>query len=175
MAKKEICDQVGIKLQSIDFNEAQKGKNQCDRDGAVAKRKIRTYVNEGHDVTDAVSVIEAIDAPLAIPKNSKSCVIELDYNNMELGKAKIKDISRCHYFEFEENGIRAWEFQGIGNEKLLQQQDVNFISCSKVVENLISVQCNKLTRTETQKRNFGVQTVTVQQFSSLKKPCQIIF
>ena len=37
LAKKEICDQVGMKLQSIDFNEAQKGKDQCDRDGAVAK------------------------------------------------------------------------------------------------------------------------------------------
>ena len=63
MAKKEICDQAGIKLQSIYFNEAQKGKDKCDRDGAVAKRKIRTYGNEGHNVTDAVSVKEAIDAP----------------------------------------------------------------------------------------------------------------
>ena len=107
LAKKEICDQVGIMLQSIDFNEPQKGKDQCDRDGAVAKRKIRTYVNEGHDVTDAVSVKEAIDAPPGILKNSKSCVIELDYNNVELRKAKIKDISRYCYFEFEENGIRA--------------------------------------------------------------------
>ena len=70
-------------------------------------------MNEGHDVTDAVSVKEAIDAPPGILKNSKSCVIELDYNNIELGKAKIKDISRYHYFEFEENGIRVWEFQGI--------------------------------------------------------------
>ena len=134
LAKKEICDQVGKKLQSIDFNEAQKGKDQCDHDGAVAKRNIRTYVNEGHDVTDAVSVKEGIDASPGILKNSKSCVIELDYNNLELGKAKTKDISRYHYFEFEENGIRAWEFQGIGNGKLLQQQDVNFISCSKVVK-----------------------------------------
>ena len=90
--------------------------------------------NEGHDVTDAVSVKETIDAPLGILKNRRSCVIEPEYNNMELGKAKIKDISRCHHFEFEENGIRAWEFQGIGNGTLLQQQDVNFISCLKVVK-----------------------------------------
>ena len=88
MAKKEICDQVGIKLQSIDFNEAQKGKDQCDRHDEVAKRKIRTYLNEGHNVTDAVSVKEAIDAPPGILKNSKSCVIELDYNNMKPVKGK---------------------------------------------------------------------------------------
>ena len=91
-------------------------------------------MNEGHDVTDAVSVKEAIDAPPGILKNSKSCVIELDYNNIKLGKAKIRDTMRYHYFEFEENGIRAWEFQGIGNGKLLQQQDVNFISCLEVVK-----------------------------------------
>ena len=79
MAKKEICDSVGIKLESIDFNVAQKGKDQCDRDGAVAKRKICTYVNEGHDVTSATEVKEAVDAPPGILKNSKSCVIEIDY------------------------------------------------------------------------------------------------
>ena len=64
-------------------------------------------MNEGHNVTDAVSIKEAIDAPLGILKNSKSSVVEQDYNNMDLGEAKIKDISRYHYFEFEENGIRA--------------------------------------------------------------------
>ena len=26
MAKKEVCDKLGIKLKSLDFNEAQKGK-----------------------------------------------------------------------------------------------------------------------------------------------------
>ena len=46
MAKKEICDSVGIKLESMDFNEAQKGKDHCGHDGAAAKRKIHTYVNE---------------------------------------------------------------------------------------------------------------------------------
>ena len=37
MKKKEVCDKLGVKLKSLDFNEAQKGKDQCDRDGAVAK------------------------------------------------------------------------------------------------------------------------------------------
>ena len=53
------------------------------------------------------------------------CVIELDYNNIELEKVKIKDVNRYHYFKVEETGIRAWEFQGIGHGKLLQLQDVN--------------------------------------------------
>ena len=134
MAKREICDQVGIKLESIDFNEAQKGKDQCDRDGAVVKRKLRSYVNSGHDVIDAVNVKEAVDAPPGIVKNSKSCVIELDYNNIELEKVKIRDVSRYHYFKVEETGIRAWKLQGIGHGKLLQLQGVNFTSSLKVAE-----------------------------------------
>ena len=72
MVKKEICDQVGMKPESIDYNEAQNGKDQCDRDGAVAKRKIRSYVDSGHDVIDAVNVKEAVGVSPGIVKNSKS-------------------------------------------------------------------------------------------------------
>ena len=36
MAKKEVCDKVGMKLLSLDFNDAQKEKDQCDIDGAIA-------------------------------------------------------------------------------------------------------------------------------------------
>ena len=134
MAKKEICDSFGIKLESVNFNEAQKGKDQCDRDGAVAKRKIRTYVNEGHDVTNAVNVKKAVDAPPGVLKNSKSCVIEIDYPNSRPDKIKIKDVSRYHYFQVEEMGIGAWEFEEIGPGKLLQLQDMNFNGSLKVVK-----------------------------------------
>ena len=37
MVKHEIAEKLGLKLTAVDFNEAQKGKDQCDRDGAVAK------------------------------------------------------------------------------------------------------------------------------------------
>ena len=104
IAKKEICDSGGIKLEKIDFNEAQKGKDQCDRDGAVAKRKICTYINKGHDVTNAAEVNEAVDAPPGVLKNSKLCVIGIDYKNSRLDKIKMKDVSRYHYFQFEEMG-----------------------------------------------------------------------
>ena len=40
MVKHEIAEKLSLKLTATDFNEAQKGKDQCDRDGAVAKRAI---------------------------------------------------------------------------------------------------------------------------------------
>ena len=41
--KKGVCDKLGIKLGSLDFNETQKGKDQYDRDGAVAKRCMQFF------------------------------------------------------------------------------------------------------------------------------------
>ena len=61
MAKREVCNRLGLKLMSLDFNEAQKGKDQCDRDGAVAKRCIRSFMNSRHDVLNAKDVKLALD------------------------------------------------------------------------------------------------------------------
>ena len=56
MVKHELAEKLGLKLRAVDFSEAQKGKDQCDRDGAVAKRAIRCYVNEGKDVSNAIDI-----------------------------------------------------------------------------------------------------------------------
>ena len=39
--KLEIAEKLDLNVAAIDFSEAQKGKDQCDRDGAVAKRAIK--------------------------------------------------------------------------------------------------------------------------------------
>ena len=39
MEKKEICYEVAIKFVSVDLNEAQKGKDKFDCDGAVQREK----------------------------------------------------------------------------------------------------------------------------------------
>ena len=49
------------KLCRLDFSEPQWGKDQCDRDSAVVKRKIRSYLNAGNDVISAMDVKKAID------------------------------------------------------------------------------------------------------------------
>ena len=77
---------------------------------------------------------EVVDAPPGILKNTKSCVIEIDYSASRLDKVKMKDVSRHHYFQFEEMGIRAWEFEGIGTGKLMQMQEVNFGNSLEVVK-----------------------------------------
>ena len=46
----------------------------------------------------------------------------------------MKDVSRYHYFQFEEMGVRASEFEGIGTGKLMQLQEVNFGNSLDVVK-----------------------------------------
>ena len=128
MANKEVCDKLGIKLESLDFNEAQKGKDQCNRDGAVAKRCIQSFVNSGNDVLNAKDVKLALDRSIGALSNSKSSVVTINHANGSIGKAKIKDISRYHFFKVEEesNSFREWEFYNIGTGKLIPLQEVGF-------------------------------------------------
>ena len=62
MAKKEVCDKFSIKLKSLDFMKHKKQK--CDRDGVVAERCIRSFVNMGNDVINAKDVKLALDHSL---------------------------------------------------------------------------------------------------------------
>ena len=78
MAKKEVCDKVGMKLLLLDFNEAQKGKDQYDRDGAIGKRCIHSFVNSGNDVVNAKDVKLVLDRSVGALSNSKSSVIEIN-------------------------------------------------------------------------------------------------
>ena len=43
-----------------EFNEPQKGKDQCDRDVAVIKKHIKSYKNSGKDVTTAKDCFKAL-------------------------------------------------------------------------------------------------------------------
>ena len=120
--KHETAEKLGLKLAAVDFNEAQKGKDQCDRDGAVAKRAIQSYVNEGNDVLNAIEIKMALDKSVGSLRNSKTSVISVDASGGHMEKAKIQNISRHHYFKPKETGYRAWEFPGIGPEKLTPYQ-----------------------------------------------------
>ncbi|VDI67385.1 Hypothetical predicted protein [Mytilus galloprovincialis] len=53
---------VGNKIKSYNFSEAQDGKGPCYRRASHIKSVIKRYINEGHDVTSAEEMKVAIDA-----------------------------------------------------------------------------------------------------------------
>ena len=48
-----ISKQNGVFLKRLDYNEPQKGKDQCYRDSAPARNASRTYVEEGNNIMNA--------------------------------------------------------------------------------------------------------------------------
>ena len=66
-------------------------------------------------------------------KNSKVSVVEVDYGINLLLSNKIPNISNFHSSEFNENGMRFWNYADIGEGKSFQYGDTEFQSGLKVV------------------------------------------
>ena len=108
----KICKQNSITLKRLDYNEPQKGKDQCDRDSALARNALRRYVDEGNDVTSAEAVFKAF---LASPiTDAKVSEVQFDKSLFEVNGDSIQKISYYHSFEFTEAGIKVWRYYGIG-------------------------------------------------------------
>ena len=94
MAKVQVCKEANLEISALDFNEAQKGKDLCDRDAAVAKRCIRSYVNSGKDVLNAEDIKEALDSTPSTLPNSKTSVVKVMPNDGSIDKARIDNITK---------------------------------------------------------------------------------
>ena len=129
MAKVQVCKEANLEISALDFNETQKGKDQCDRDAAVAKRCIRSYVNIGKDVLNAEDIKEALDSTPSTLPNTKTSVVKVMPNDGSIDKARIDNITRYHYFKVEEDHFRVWEFHNIGTGVVVPIQDVSFHAC----------------------------------------------
>ena len=129
MAEVQVCKEANLEISALDFNEAQKGKDQCDRDAAVAKRCIRSYVNSGKDVLNAEDIREALDSTPSTLPNTKTSVVKVMPNDGSTYKARIDNITRYHYFKVEKDHFRVWEFHNIGTGVVVPIQDVSFHAC----------------------------------------------
>ena len=79
-----LSKRSGIQVNDVDFSDPQGGKGSCDRKAAQIKSHVKTYVNEGHSVTNVRELKQAIESRGGIPgvrvtvvnvhsKSSKSC------------------------------------------------------------------------------------------------------
>ena len=94
----KICKQNSITLKRLNYNEPQKGKDQSDRDSALARNALRRYVDEGNDVTSAEAVFKAF---LASPiTDAKVSEVQFDKSLLEVNGDSIQKISYYHSFEF---------------------------------------------------------------------------
>ncbi|CAF1547066.1 unnamed protein product [Adineta ricciae] len=115
IARKMVCDSADICLKRTDFSERQRGKDQADRDIAVAKSCLRAYTNRGGDLINATSIKEALDSSFGKLSNSKTSVIAVYESQCILPKIKIEGITKYHSVAFDGRMVRFWQYFGIGN------------------------------------------------------------
>ena len=62
-------------MKRTDFSEPQRGKDQAERDIAVAKSCLKAYTNRGSSLMNAECIKDALDQSLGNLSGSKTCVI----------------------------------------------------------------------------------------------------
>ena len=75
-----ILNEEDLTLICHDFNESQRGKDQCDRETAVAQHCRTVYLNASHDTQTAQGVKNSLLFMRDV-KNSKVSVIQIESNS----------------------------------------------------------------------------------------------
>ena len=77
-----LKDSTGIDLDRYDLSEPQAGKGNCDRSAAHQKAHMNRYLNEGHNVTNATEIKEALELHGGL-QNCKAFVVDLSPREKE--------------------------------------------------------------------------------------------
>ncbi|KAK3717709.1 hypothetical protein QZH41_009787, partial [Actinostola sp. cb2023] len=104
---------TAIKISRIDFSDPQGGKGSADRLAATCKCHIRMFVNEGHDVTNATEMKDALLSQGGIEVVRVTVVSRMVGSSVDqLGKIPV--ISKLNNFEYKHGHIVAWRAYDIG-------------------------------------------------------------
>ena len=128
-----ICRQNGFTLLRYDYNEPQKGKDQADRESAVAKRYMNGYLNSGYDIITAEDIKKSI-LYLGGPADTKVSVIEINKNDCHIVHSKIPNIQSFHFIAFTDEAMTFWQYYNIGIGKTLPFSGIEFESGVNILE-----------------------------------------
>ncbi len=134
--KMQSGETTGIQVLRSDYNDPGAGKDQCDRDFAAIKEKLKVMLNGGYDLENVQQIMTALkSAPVQI-KGMKYAVVELNDETSEKPfKEKLKQkfpfaITKFHSFKFDPSisSLTAWRYFEIG--KGVQCIDISDMSVS---------------------------------------------
>ena len=108
---------TGIKIAGVDFSDPQGGKGAADRMAATAKSHIRMYINEGHDVTNAQQMKDALISYGGVEGVRVAAVERLEEHVVSADRQKIPSISKLNNFRFINGKLVTRKAYGIGSGK----------------------------------------------------------
>ena len=84
------------------------------------------------------NIISADDLKRAIlfwgsPENAKVFVVEMNKQNCEIQQSKIQNIQSFHSIQFEDDGMRFWQYFDVGIGQLVPYADISFHSGLEIV------------------------------------------
>lgn len=131
-----IANEYGIQIEDYDFSEAQDGKEQPDREGAVLKEIARSYImaDKTHKITNAHELKRGI-MYRGGPKRSKTAIIQMDPDSHFTNKNSLTNISKYHSFRFEKTGYRVWRYYQIGPGKFVKYAGTSFKHNTSILSN----------------------------------------
>ena len=113
---------TGIKVVRLDFSDPQGGKGAADRLAATCKYHIRIYLNEGHDVTTAEEMREALLSHRGV-EGVRVALLPSINQTVEL--QKIPGINKLNNFQLTDGFLQAWRAYGIGPGKSIAKEKVS--------------------------------------------------
>ena len=113
---------TGIKVARLDFSDPQGGKGAADRLAATCKCHIRIYLNEGHDVTTAGEMREALLSHRGV-EGVRVALLPSINQTVEL--QKIPGINKLNNFQFTDGSLQAWRAYGVGPGKSIAKEKVS--------------------------------------------------
>lgn len=122
LAYQTMEQSTGIKVAPMDFSDPQGGKGAADRLAATCKYHIRIYLNEGHDVTTAEEMREAL---LSHGGVEGVRVALLPSINQTMDLQKIPGINMLNNFQFTDGSLQAGRAYAIGPGKSIAKVKVS--------------------------------------------------
>ncbi|CAF1530589.1 unnamed protein product [Adineta ricciae] len=143
LARRMLCEGVDIQLKRTDFSEPQRGKDQADRDIAVAKSCLKSYTNRGGNLINAQSVKQALDESFGNLPNCKTSVIAVEESKCLLPKVKIEGITKYHSISFDKDFITFWQYFDIGIGKSKKWTNCGCTLYTTVIQPFTTTEINK--------------------------------
>ena len=118
LAVPAIQSSSGVSVLAVDFSDHQGGKGPADRKSATCKNHIRRFINEGHDVTTAQEMKDAILSHGGI-EGVRVAVVKTTIQEAP-DKRKLDRINKLNNFEFRDDGCAlARGAYGIGEGSVI--------------------------------------------------------
>ena len=121
-----------LNLKRHDYNEPQRGKDQCDRESATAQHQRSAYINAGHDIQTASDVKNSL-CYMGGVKNAKFSVVSINDTINHINAQIIDNISNYHSVELKDKIMKFWNFFDIGEGRDVAMKDVDFSSGLEVL------------------------------------------